>query len=143
VLSGNSPPDNLRASVYFARVGEESTNRRRTLSGLTFSSYAGVGRRENEGVARQRLVRVALAVENYRNDNGKLPENLNELAQKYFTRVPEDPFTGSELAYRRTDKGYVIYSVGPDRDDNGGLEEANKKQSADKQSYDITFTVER
>lgn len=48
-----------------------------------------------------------------------------------------------DLAYRRTDKGYVIYSVGRDREDNGGLEEADKKQSDDKQSYDITFTVER
>lgn len=29
----NAPPDNLRAGGYFARVGEESTKRRRSLSG--------------------------------------------------------------------------------------------------------------
>lgn len=82
-------------------------------------------------------------MESFRNESGRLPETLEELAPKYFEKVPEDPFTGMDLAYRRTDKGYVIYSVGRDREDNGGLEEADKKQSDDKQSYDITFTVER
>ena len=99
--------------------------------------------RENEGIAHQRLALTALAVESFRNETRRLPEYLEELAPKYFEEVPEDPFTGSELKYRRTEKGYVVYSVGPDRQDNGGLEKADKKQSGDKRSYDITFTVER
>jgi hypothetical protein len=142
-LLSNAPPSNLRASAYFARVGEASTKRRRTLSGMTFSSYAGSMWRENQGVAHQRLALTAFAVESFRNETGRLPEKLEELAPKYFEEVPEDPFTGLELAYRRTEKGYVIYSVGSDRTDNGGLGEADKKQSDDKKSYDITFTVER
>ena len=40
-------------------------------------------------------------------------------------------------------KGYVSYSVGPKHAHNGGLEKADKKESDDRQSYDITFTVER
>lgn len=142
-LLSNAPPFNLRADGYFARVGEESTKRRRTLSGLTHSNYAGLARRENEGVAHQHLAFVTLALENFRNETGRLPEKLEELVPKYFEEVPEDPFTGWELEYRRTEKGYLIYSVGRDREDNGGLEKVDKKQSDDKQSYDITFTVER
>ena len=142
-LMSNSPPDNLRASGYLGRVGEASTERQRTLSGLFLSAYAGIPWRENEGTANQRLALAALAVESFRNETGRPPESLEELAPKFFKEVPEDPFTGLELKYRRTERGYVIYSVGPDRADNGGLGKADKKQSDDKQSYDITFTVER
>lgn len=141
--SSNAPPKNLRASAYFARVGEESTKRRRVLSGLIFSNYANSWRRENEGVAQLWLALTALAIEHFHNDTNKFPESLEELVPGYLGEVPEDPFTGIELEYRRTEKGYLLYSVGPDREDNGGLEKTDKKQSEDKQSYDITFTVER
>src|ERR1051325_3095635 len=142
-LLSNAPPENLRAGKYLGGVGEASTQRQRTLSGLLLSSYAGVPRRENEAIATQRLALAALDVESFRNETGRLPENLAELSPKYFEELPKDPFTGLELKYRRTEKGYVIYSVGPDQQDNGGLEKADKKQSDDKKSYDITFTVER
>ncbi len=141
--SSNAPPQNLRAAGYFARIGEESTKRERVLSGTLFSSYANIWARENNGIAQHRIALTALAVERYRNDNGKFPETLDEMVSEHFPEVPEDPFNGAELQYRRTDKGYVIYSVGPDCEDNGGLELADKKQSEDGKSYDITFTVER
>ena len=143
LLARNDPPDNLRVGGYLGRAGAESTKRRRTLSGLTFSGYANITRRENESIAHQRLALTALAVEGFRNDNGKLPGNLDELAPKYFAEVPEDPFTGLDLEYQRKEKGYVIYSVGPDREDNEGLEKVDKKQSDDGKSYDLTFIVER
>ncbi len=142
-LLSNSPPGNLRASGFLSRVGEASKDKQRTLSAQTLSAYAGVAGRENEGVANQRLALVALAVESFRNETGRLPEKLEELIPKFFEDVPEDPFTELELQYLRKAKGYVIYSVGSDREDNGGLEKADKKQSDDKGSYDITFTVER
>ncbi|TAK96873.1 MAG: hypothetical protein EPO07_14040 [Verrucomicrobia bacterium] len=142
-LLSNTPPHNLRAAGYFSRVGEESTKRRRTLSGQTMSAYASVPLHENEAVAHQRLALTALAVENYRNETGGLPKELEELVPKYFAEVPEDPFTGLGLEYRRTKNGYALYSVGRDRQDNGGLEQADKKESDDKKSYDITFIVER
>jgi hypothetical protein len=57
--------------------------------------------------------------------------------------IREDPFAGDPMKYRRKAGGYVLYSVGPDGSDDGGLEKSNKKESADKKSYDITFVVER
>jgi len=142
-LLSNSPPDNLRASRYLGHVGEASTERQRTLSSLLLSAYTGVPRRENEGIANQRLALMALAVESFRNETGRPPKRLDELTPKFFAKVPQDPFTGFELKYRRTEKGYVVYSVGPDQQDHGGLEISSKKDSFDKKSYDITFTVER
>jgi hypothetical protein len=142
-LLSNSPPTNLRVAGYFSHVGEESTKRRRTLSGQTMSTYAYVPMHENEGIARQHLALAALAVERFRNETGRLPENIEELVPKFIEAMPEDPFTGLELEYSRTEKGYLIYSVGRDREDNGGLEQVDKRQSDDKKSYDITFTVDR
>jgi hypothetical protein len=45
------------------------------------------------------------------------------------------------LRYKRLATGYVVYSVGMDREDNGGKE----KQPGDKSDagYDLTFTVTR
>ena len=142
-LLSNPAPFNLKAGGYFARVGENSQQRQRTMSAQTQAGYAGVPRRANEVIAQQRLALTALALESFQNENHKLPEDLEELAPKFLEEIPEDPFTGIELEYRRTGKGYLLYSLGPDREDNGGLEKADKKQSEDKQSYDITFTVER
>lgn len=142
-LMSNSPPHNLHVTGYLTRIGEESTQRRRALSGQIFSSQVRTAWRENQGIAHQRLALTALAVESFRNETGRLPETLEELTPKYFEKIPEDPFTGMELKYRRMDKGYITYSIGSDREDNGGLEKADKKESEDKQSYDITFTVER
>lgn len=142
-LLSNPPPENLRASKYLSHVGEESTKRRRTLSGQAMSAYATVPFHEAEAIAHQRIVVLALALESFRNETGPLPEQLDELVPKYFAEVPADPFTGMDLEYRRTKQGYVIYSAGRDREDNGGLEKADKKNSDDKNSYDITFTVDR
>lgn len=142
-LLSNPPPENLRAFRYLSRVGEESAKRRRTLSGQTMSVYAAVPFHEAEAIAHQRIVALALSLESFRNETERLPEQLAELTPKYLPEMPEDPFTGVALKYRRTEQGYVIYSVGRDREDNGGLEKADRKKSADKNSYDITFTVDR
>lgn len=54
------------------------------------------------------------------------------------------PTSGAELnAYHRLAKGYVIYSIGQDGQDDGGREKPADWKSSDKTTCDITFTVER
>ncbi|MEI2727116.1 MAG: hypothetical protein V9H26_27560 [Verrucomicrobiota bacterium] len=72
-----------------------------------------------------------------------MPENLADLTPAFLAVVPADPFTGEPLRYRRTDKGFVIYSVDRDGLDNGGLEKPLKAKFSDPTNYDLTFTVER
>ena len=62
---------------------------------------------------------------------------------KLLPELPEDPFTGLDLAYRRTEKGYLVYSVGRDRQDDDGLDEKHKKKSTERKTYDLTFVVNR
>jgi len=89
--------------------------------------------------ARLRAARAGLAIERYRLAGGKLPETLGELVPTYLDAVPKDPFDGQELRFRRLEKGYVVYSVGEDGNDDGG-QELNEQN---KDNWDVTFIVER
>jgi hypothetical protein len=142
-LTRRPPPDNLVAGGFFARAGEGAAKRHRTISGLTLAAYAGVASRENEGIACQRLAVTALALERFRNQNGQVPEKLEELVPQFLPEAPVDPFDGSLLRYRRNAAGYIVYSVGRDLSDDGGLGISDKNESDGKVSCDITFTVER
>ena len=75
-----------------------------------------------EAVARIRLARTALAVERYRlKHGGALPASLADISAELSGGVPEDPFDGQPLRYKKLPaRGYAVYSVGADRKDNGG-----------------------
>jgi len=92
--------------------------------------------------AKMRDARSALAIERYRLANGKLPGQLTDLVPAFLPSVPTDPFDGKPLRYKTLAKGYVVYSVGEDREDNGGTEK-NSKGISYVPGTDITFTVER
>jgi len=92
--------------------------------------------------AKIRDAQAALAIERYRLANGKLPTQLSDLVPTFLPSVPSDPFDGKPLRYKTLPKGYVVYSVGEDREDNGGTEK-NSKGLSYVPGTDITFTVER
>jgi hypothetical protein len=93
-------------------------------------------------IAKLRTARTALAIERWRlAHEGRPPESLAQLVPDFLPDVPMDPFDEQPLRYRKLDRGHVVYSVGPDFTDDGGLEKpANATEST---AYDITFTVER
>jgi hypothetical protein len=80
--------------------------------------------------ADQRCALVALAAERYRRDHGRWPASLDQLAPDYLKAVPADPYDGKPLRYQRRPDGVIIYSVGPDREDNGGA--LNRSRPLDK-----------
>jgi hypothetical protein len=142
-LAADDPPQYLEIDKHFARAAAASKKKRRNFSALTFSAYVGAGAGEGDNVARLRLAITALALEQFRNKNGRLPDTLDDLKPGFLAEVPEDPFTGLELAYRRLPKGYVVYSVGRDLMDDGGKEPPADRTPRGYAGYDVTFTVER
>jgi hypothetical protein len=66
------------------------------------------------------LTKLAIVLHIYRLENGQYPERLQDLVPKYLPRLPEDLFSGQPPIYRRTEKGFVLYSVGPNGKDDGG-----------------------
>jgi ABC-type transport system involved in multi-copper enzyme maturation permease subunit len=72
---------------------------------------------------KRRCMVAALAVERYRQSNGDWPNSLNELVPTYLEAVPKDPFTDQAIRYARHSDSVVIYSLGPDgQDDNGNID---------------------
>lgn len=66
-------------------------------------------------------VMLGLALELYRRETGGYPDALDALVPHYIPELPIDRITGGVLRYRVGDSGPLIYSVGADRDDDGGV----------------------
>jgi hypothetical protein len=63
---------------------------------------------------------AAVAAERYRRKTGTWPASLEALVPEFLPTLPNDPFTGQPLAFKRLPDGLVIYTVGPDGKDDGG-----------------------
>jgi hypothetical protein len=67
-----------------------------------------------------RIARATIAVERYRLAHGALPASLTDCLPEFLDAVPEDPYDGAPLRYRREVEGYVLYTIYEDFDDDGG-----------------------
>ncbi|HXD88923.1 MAG TPA: hypothetical protein VN641_20705 [Urbifossiella sp.] len=65
-------------------------------------------------------LQLAFALAAYRADNNRYPAKLDDLAPKYAAKIPLDLFDNMPLKYKPSDKGYLLYSVGPNGQDEGG-----------------------
>ncbi len=78
------------------------------------------------------LARVAIALERYRLAHGEYPESLDVLAPQFIKQIPHDIINGQPLHYRRTSDGqFVLYSVGWNETDDGGVVGLNDSGRAD------------
>ena len=71
--------------------------------------------------AKRGAVLIALAAKLYELDHGRWPGSIDELVPDILSAVPPDPVTGKPLKYAVINDEPVIYSVGFDRDDDGGV----------------------
>jgi hypothetical protein len=94
------------------------------------------------------LARTALALERYRLANGGYPEALESLVPQFIAQVPHDviggqPSPGSApasqpLKYRREANGrFVLYSVGWNETDDGGVMVFKKKPATEELATDL------
>jgi len=79
---------------------------------------------------------TTLAVLRYKKENGEYPLNLQELVKRgYLTELPMDPYSDKPLVYKKTDDGFLLYSVGVNlKDDSGQIvrdDEGKIKRYAD------------
>jgi len=68
------------------------------------------------------LARVAIALERFRLAHGEFPASLDALAPQFLDPIPHDVINGQPLHYRLTNDGqFVLYSVGWNETDDGGV----------------------
>jgi hypothetical protein len=78
--------------------------------------------------------RAAVAMTRYGLDHGTLPSHLDELVPAYLDEVPIDPFDGRPLRLTIKSDRWIVYSIGPDLVDDGGVDMVNGKG-------DVIFTL--
>lgn len=85
------------------------------------------------------LARVACALERHRLAKAGYPESLEQLSPDFLDRLPPDPINGGPLKYRpEAPDRFVLYSVGLDGGDDGGVVSAPDSEKA-KETEDIVW----
>ncbi len=128
----------LLESAWTTDDSWKSTKLLRFFKPFKLIPYAGVPQRvETRRNGWQCM--AALALWNLENDT--VPESLESfLKPASIEEVPRDPYSGSPLKMSIVDGKVLIYSVGPDGDDDGGRpQESSNPQSAG----DIVFQLKR
>ena len=78
------------------------------------------------------MAMLACALERYRLAEGQYPEELNALVPRFVAVLPHDIINGQPLKYRLTNNGrFILYSVGWNEKDDGGVVAANKDNRQD------------
>jgi len=71
-------------------------------------------------ILRLRFLMTELAIRAYRLKYQKLPDSIQAVVPEFLPAIPQDPFSGGPILYRRVGESFAVYSVGPDGDDDGG-----------------------
>src|SRR5262249_39820727 len=71
--------------------------------------------------ASRRATQLSYAVHIFKEQNGRWPQSLNELPDRFSQTMRTDPFTGGQFGYRVDQKGPVIYSLSENGKDDGGV----------------------
>lgn len=86
---------------------------------------------------------ATFAIVRYKQDKGDYPETLNQLvAAGYLKQVPMDPWSDKPLVYKKTDNDFILYSVGANFVDDGGVvyyDKSGKPQVWSEKGGDAVF----
>jgi hypothetical protein len=88
-------------------------------------------------------MKTSLAIQRYRLAYACLPDTLNPLVPDYLAAIPQDPFDGAPLRYKRLERGFMVYSVGEDGHDDGGKKEPQRGKKKQGETFDLVFRVGR
>jgi hypothetical protein len=132
----------------FARQGELEQELKEKLRGFPPKIFAGLmlpasGKVPQRFIvleARKRCGLAAIQVERYRLvHKGELPKGLDVFETAFSPDLLKDPFDGKPLRFRATEKGYVVYSVGPDLKDDGGTPPGTRKAKGLDETFRVNF----
>jgi hypothetical protein len=127
-----------RMTQFFADDQKHYPWDRHMLAQMLLPAVSKMMQSSMERTAIQRSAHTAIAIERFRLRHGELPEKLTDLAPDLLDGVPIDPADGQPLRYRVLEKGFVVYSVGADKqDDQGDVGLSNQK------GRDLGMKIER
>jgi len=114
--------EQMMAPPGFARTTPGTILGHRVMARLLLPALGRVILRSATAQTAFNQAAIACALERYRLANGHFPEALAALAPRFISPLPDDVLTGEPYKYRLRDDGqFVLYSVGWDEKDDGGV----------------------
>ena len=83
--------------------------------------HSRVNTHQQESVGLRDGLLVSLALELYQRQHNRYPDSLEDLSPRLLPSIPLDRITGSALRYRVNGDQAVVYSVGQNLVDDGGV----------------------
>ena len=109
------------ASQPYAAHLAETPHPTDLYNGLISTYYAKARTLEVDAETQNALLLTALALQAYKLEQGRYPMTLGALVPVYLKELPSDPFAlSSALSYKLQGAKFLLYSVGPDGNDDGG-----------------------
>ena len=91
------------------------------LTSMVVPALGAVFKAQTRSVAHHRAATALVAATKERLETGAVPETFDELAAQLVPPASRDPFTADQpLVMTRTDDAMLVYSIGPDGEDDGG-----------------------
>ncbi len=100
---------------------ERNARERMRIGFVANEGFVKHAERERFVLAMIRSAAVAMALERFRLANGDWPQRLDELCPRFLDAVPLDPCDGKPLRYVRKEVMVVVYSIGQNGQDDGGI----------------------
>jgi hypothetical protein len=110
---------------------------KQSIAALMTPALSKMTRAMLNAAACRQVTRTALAVWRYQQKHGRYPGKLDELVPEFLEHVPIDPCDGQPLFLKRDGEWLLIYSVGPNGEDEGGAPRDPKSGSND----DVVFRL--
>ena len=104
----------------------ELTFSRDSTSRSIIAGFVRMGDNQARHEAKLDLIRIACALELYRNEHNVYPEILESIADTLGGEIPVDPFVGTAYQHSLTDDGFFLYSVGDNLVDDQGTHDVRK-----------------
>ncbi|MEM7388185.1 MAG: hypothetical protein AAF514_24895 [Verrucomicrobiota bacterium] len=98
----------------------------RFLADLSIPVFVVGAEQALKNEATVRLLRLGIALERYRLKNGTYPNALIHLAPEFLETLPMDPITDKPMVYRLEGDRFLLYSLGLNRVDDGGVPDKKK-----------------
>jgi hypothetical protein len=130
-------PRNLDESVRAIQEAVDHNFRYNFLTSLAMPNFVKAIQTFARNQTSANEAAVACALERYRLVHGGYPETLNALAPQFIAKLPHDIIGGGPLRYGRTSGGqFVLYSVGWNGTDDGGVSTPTRNGSTDLEKGD-------
>jgi hypothetical protein len=91
------------------------------ISKILLPVFSRAHMKRDQAIAQLGELRIVLALKVFKQQHGGYPASLADLQKGLSWKVPEDVFSGKPLRYQTKGDGFILYSLGSDLDDDGGL----------------------